>query len=163
MCIANLIRLFILMLGINAVSMAQDCNDNALRDTPDSQFKIDNNEVQDLKTGLIWQRCSVGQEWDGITCSGSATQLTWQRALEQANDAWRLPNVKELASLLETSCEYPAINLMVFPNTPSASYWTSSPMMNSSGEYAWSVLFDWGDIDLGGKIHWLQPVRLVRD
>ena len=39
---------------------------------------------------------------------------------------WRIPNSKELATLVERSCIAPSINLSIFVSTPSAVYWSSS-------------------------------------
>lgn len=65
---------------------------------------------QDPKTGLIWDRCSVGQTWDGTTCTGEALRLNWKDAKEYvarfANEQakggytdWRLPTIQELSSI----------------------------------------------------------------
>lgn len=157
-------RYCLLLMCLSAPVVAQECNENALRDTPDSQFEVNGDEVLDLKTGLTWKRCSVGQDWDGTTCSGSPKNFTWEGALEQAANEWRVPNVKELTSIIEASCVSPAINVTVFPNTPGISYWTSSPIIRDhSAEFAWSVLFDVGAADIGDKLYWPQPVRLVKD
>ena len=99
---------------------------------PDSRFEIlaDGKEVKDKKTGLIWQRCSIGQSWDGTTCSGDPTSLTWQQALQQAKSAgngYHLPSFKEAASLSDPGCT-PAMNTNIFFNMPVFSYyWTSTP------------------------------------
>ncbi|MBL4631182.1 MAG: DUF1566 domain-containing protein, partial [Paraglaciecola sp.] len=66
----------------------------------------DNGTVTDTSLGLVWMSCSLGQTWDEGTCSGDASELTWQQALQAAHGykfaeqlAWRVPNMKELASL----------------------------------------------------------------
>lgn len=56
--------------------------------------------IEDKVTGLHWQRCSVGQEWDGTTCTGSFVDLSWWDALEQEVDGWRLPTAEELNSIV---------------------------------------------------------------
>jgi hypothetical protein len=33
--------------------------------------------VYDRKTSLLWQRCSVGQQWNNGSCDGQAQTLTW--------------------------------------------------------------------------------------
>jgi hypothetical protein len=125
--------------------------------------------VTDAATGLMWQQCSQGQAGAGCT-TGSATTHTWQQALQLATTAntnkiagyedWRLPNIKELASLAALDRYNPAINLTAFPNTPSAYFWSSSPDAGD-GSYAWLVFFDYGygsDYYRGSYAH----VRLVR-
>jgi hypothetical protein len=107
--------------------------------TPTSQFtQHDNGTVTDNATRLIWMRCSLGQTWNGSTCEGNAIQYNWQDALLAAQaenfasfDDWRLPNVKELASIVELACYQPAINLTIFPEPTDSTetqyvYWTST-------------------------------------
>ena len=125
-------------------SQAQTCQTNIKNKTPDSRYQLLNNnsEVKDLKTGLIWQRCSLGQTWRGTTCTGTASQYTWQQALQAAKDAGNgltLPNIKELSSLANRACYNPAINDTFFPNTPFDSgndyygaYWSSSPVATTA-------------------------------
>jgi hypothetical protein len=100
----------------------QSCNQSMVLTKTNSQYSIsaDGTEVRDLKTGLIWQRCTVGMSWDGSTCSGTSTPHNWEDALAYAatQTGWRLPNLKELHSLVERSCANPAINETAFPNTP---------------------------------------------
>lgn len=99
-------------------------------------------EVLDTKTQLTWARCSVGQSWSGSACTGTATVMSHEAALTYAaaQSGWRLPNVKELASLAVIECIYPAIDATVFRNTPAFWYWTSSPYLGDSS-YAWGVNF----------------------
>jgi hypothetical protein len=106
-----------------------------------------NGTVTDINTGLIWQRCSLGQNWDGSTCTGNAATYTWQAALQQSSgstlagyDDWRLPSVEELRSLVAYDRFSPAINNAIFPNTPISWYWSSSPNANTS-DGGWIVSF----------------------
>ncbi len=148
------IALITLMTLVPLLSQAQTCQSNIKNKTPDSRYQLLSNgsEVKDLKTGLIWQRCSLGQTWDGTTCTGTASQYTWQQALQTAKDAGNgltLPNIKELSSLANRACYNPAINDTFFPNTPFDSstyygaYWSSSPVADG-GDYAWFVYFHGG-------------------
>jgi hypothetical protein len=41
--------------------------------------------------------------------------------------SWRMPNIKELGSLVERACHSPAIELEFFPSTPLAIYWSNTP------------------------------------
>jgi hypothetical protein len=119
-------------------------------------------EVLDSKTQLIWARCTVGQSWNGSTCAGSATTMTHEAALNHAatQSGWRLPNVKELASLADKGCLSPTIDASVFPNTIDTAYWTSSPYVGSSN-LAWFVSFGGGNVS-GGLRGYGYYVRLVR-
>lgn len=102
-----------------------------------ARFVPNGAEVTDTMTGLVWRRCSEGQTWTGSTCSGDATLTTWRRALDAARGAaadgtaWRLPNIKELNSLVDDTRSLPAINAEVFPQTPASVYWSSSHVVGS--------------------------------
>lgn len=119
---------------------AQTCVDNVAETTPNSRFNIQNNgTVNDLETGLIWMRCSIGQDWDGSTCTGNATSFSWREALNTSQETsfaehtdWRLPNVKELLSIVEDACYSPSINLYVFPGAKIYRFWSSTPTQNTT-------------------------------
>ena len=157
----------ITLLGVINVH-AQTCNDNTTPTTPNERF-IDNGDgtVSDKNTGLIWMRCSLGQTWDGATCSGAALEYTWQQAL-QASDgytysgssAWRVPDIHQLRSIAEWSCVDPAINIAIFPQTPASLFWASSPSRNY-GINAWEVSFLQGNDNFTNKNNGLY-LRLVR-
>lgn len=110
---------------------------------------VDNDDgtATDTSLGLVWMRCSLGQTWENETCTGDASELTWQQALQAAHGfkyadklGWRVPNMKELASLTERSCVRPAINELFFPNTSSDDYWTSTPSVVDP-ERTWVIAF----------------------
>ncbi len=155
----------------SAVLSAQTCNPATIpASTPDSQL-LDNGNgtVEDTKTGLVWKKCVEGVT--GNACdSGSPMTLNWQQALERSgivnsngfagNSDWRLPNIKELRSIVEEQCYSPAINLNRFPNTQSSGFWSGSP--NAYGlYYAWFVHFAYGCSYSGDRDASFQ-VRLVR-
>ncbi len=128
--------------------------------------------VTHTQTGLMWKRCSEGQVWDGTTCTGSATTFTWQGSLQQAETLnnetgyatftdWRVPNIKELKSIVEMQCIQPSINSTIFPVTINTGwYWSSSPYAGL-GSYAWGVYFYVGN-DGTLKKSLDHYVRLVR-
>jgi hypothetical protein len=160
--------LSILML-IALPSNGQTCNLSITRSTPDNQFTINDGTVTDNKTTLTWMRCSLGQAWDAgsSSCTGTASKYNWQNALTAANSTdfagqndWRLPNIKELKSIVEQACYLPAINDIIFPNTQSAYYWSSSPGA-SYDDYAWIVYFLNGSDSYSSKSN-NRYVRLVR-
>lgn len=149
---------------------------------PDTRY-TDNYDgtVTDDATGLTWSKCSIGQTWidnspdDGSddACNGTASGYNWGGALNVARIAgeggylglqgWRLPNVKELGSLMENACKSPAINQSIFPSTANANYWSSSPYLPGTGHDAWYVGFQSrGEIYRELKSQ-LYHVRLVRE
>lgn len=134
------------------MAQAQSCNSSIAPSTPVSQFTDHaNGTVTDNKTDLMWMRCSLGQTWGGGTCSGGVNTFNWQTALNAAtshsfagHNDWRLPNVRELASIIEISCFSPAINTSIFPLTPNGWYWSSTPHKGFGHGFdiaAWLVKF----------------------
>jgi hypothetical protein len=126
-------------------------------------------EVTDQKTGLIWRRCVEGMSWaaETSTCTGTAAAYTYDQALAQAITAsiatgitWRLPNIKELASIADKSRRNPAIDATVFPATPSNLFWSSSPYVGDPA-LTWSVSFSDGYVNHPFRTS-SNYVRLVR-
>jgi hypothetical protein len=149
------------------------CTANIPLTRPDSRYvNHGDGTVTDTTTGLMWKQCSEGQS--GADCSiGSAATFTWQAALQRAADVnagnageklghndWRLPNLKELKSLLDTACYSAAINTALFPGTPPSAFWSSSPSASIS-HYVWAVDFNYGD-DYWSIKDGTGRVRLVR-
>ena len=157
----------------SAPLLAQTCQDNITSTAPDGRY-TDHGDgtVTDTTTSLMWKRCSEGQS--GSNCSGTANTSTWQEALQiPANintqggfagySDWRLPNLKELASLIEERCYNPAINISYFPSLPTSSssaYWSSTPTPRYLSD-AWGVLFNHGNDNYGSRTS-RTYVRLVR-
>jgi hypothetical protein len=130
--------------------------------------------ISDAATGLIWKKCTEGQSYDpdANTCTGTIDTFTWQEALQRAvsvnagsgenlgRDDWRLPNIKELASIVDLTLYDPAIDTDFFPETASSYYWSSTPYAASAGK-AWGVSFGSGVDSYGGIDNGLRA-RLVR-
>lgn len=167
MAISALIAVFVSQLSHGG------CLKNVAKESPTSRFTLEGNTVRDQHTGLQWQRCPLGQSWasEKNRCNLHPEEnrlYTWAEALQAAtehrlNDLedWRLPNKNELASIVELACSGPAINAEVFPGTPVAEFWTSTPGRREAG-YAWRINFKTGDlinIDTNNR----YSVRLVRD
>ncbi|MEA2697416.1 MAG: hypothetical protein QOI66_1687 [Myxococcales bacterium] len=94
----------------------------------------DDGTVFDVATGLTWQRAP------------DPTSRTWSEAAAACASApsdvgsWRLPDVKELQTLIDESRADPAIDQAAFPDTPSESFWASTPLAGQPG-FAWFVSF----------------------
>lgn len=144
-----------LVMGLAAVAPAQAQSRYA--------YSADGAEVTDAQTGLIWRRCTVGQAWSNGICVGGLTVFRHEEALAHAmtQSGWRLPNVKELTSLVDTSSVRPAINGVAFPGTPTALYWSSTPDVQLPSS-AWSVDFGMGGVVSTGRNTFGVLVRLVR-
>ena len=159
------VYLLIALLITSQMAVSQTCKDSIAVSTPDSHFSVNGQEVTDLETGLIWQKCPLGKT--GSDCAGSAQQFNWTAALrtaeieaQQTGKAWRLPNIKELRSIVEGKCGDPAINLTIFPDTDSSRFWSASPNANYS-DGAWGIGFSYGYSYYAGKNN-SNYVRLVR-
>jgi hypothetical protein len=124
-------------------------------------------EITDGQTGLVWRRCAEGQDWHGGTCTGSSLNFTWDEALARAQiqagssgQAWRLPNAKELTSLVDYRLADLVIDTQAFPGAPSEFFWSATPVLGDV-PHAWGVHFDNGFVDMGSRSDG-HAVRLVR-
>jgi len=109
------------------------------RQRPDRRYVVTNGgtasgTVYDTKTELTWQQAipSTTYTWaDAKTyCAGVGASL--------GGTGWRLPTCKELQTIVDDSRTNPAIDPNAFPSTPSAWFWSSSPVAGSSSG-AWLV------------------------
>ena len=94
--------------------------------------------VLDQGTGLEWQK------------SDDSTLRDWQNALGYCENLdldsktdWRLPNVRELKSIVENSRYYPVIDPAF--SAKSANYWSATSVAGQPAAHAWSVNFSNGD------------------
>jgi len=105
--------------------------------------------VIDLRNKVEWLKCTAGQQWSDKheKCLGDPIKLD-QNEIEEANKIineqlegkWRLPNRKELESLVCKQCNEAKINLKFFPDTPAQPFWTSQRNWWSP-KFFWSVNF----------------------
>ena len=135
---------------------------------PDAAY-TDNGDgtVTHKPTNLTWKRCVQGQSWIDSTCSAFPEKYTWAEALTLAathsyagKSDWRLPNLKELRSLVEECRNSPSINDTIFPAAPTRFFWTSSTSASDSYS-AWHIGFDSGTDGQDAKFV-QYAVRLVR-
>lgn len=144
--------------------------DGVAESTPNTDF-VDggNGTVIHLKTGLIWKRCLEGQDWVDNACVGEPYRATWSEALQisaytggyAGTNDWRVPNRKELESIVEYCGHSPAINLSQFPPTPAARFWSSTSAAETP-DLAWDVYFSDGFSGLSRKSGTASYLRLVR-
>lgn len=126
---------------MSGATVAYECKTESISATTKSEFFIvEGGTVTDLRFGLMWNMCSHGQNYNATTnaCEGEPSEAeSWQDALNSQDDVnsaklygyndWRLPNIKELSSIVERQCRQPAINLDIFKGTVNGVYWTNTP------------------------------------
>jgi len=165
--------ILLLVIPMKTEGLEQRCNDNAQTSTPTERFvKNNDNSVFDKATRLEWQTCVIGQV--GASCElGAVRYFGWwdaQAEVVEFNTTnggytdWRLPDIKELYSIIETACEEPSLNKSIFPNYPLSpavsKSWSSTPS-NHDINKAWQIEFQNGLLYTLGNDERLT-VRLVR-
>jgi len=142
--------------------------DLAASATPTSDFVVNvNGTVTHNPTVLMWKQCHEGVS--GSACAtGTAPTVSWSVALSLARSSafagysdWRLPNRKELESLIDDSCFSPAINATVFPGAVSGFTWTGTTVAADTSQ-AWFVFFSNGSSNTDTKTESNGAVRMVR-
>ncbi len=111
--------------------------------------------VTDNNTTLMWQQgIAAPTTWDaaGTYCSNLSTG--------GYND-WRLPDPKELKSIVNHDNVNPSIDTTYFPGTANTWYWSSTTFVQSSSS-AWMVHFGAGVISQTSKAGGGLYVRCVR-
>ena len=111
--------------------------------------------VTDITTGLTWQQ-------------GEVQFMTWENALMYCEDLdlggykdWRLPNIRELSSLVNDLIRNPSIETAYFPGCRPSTYW-SSTTYSRFPDFAWYVQFVDGGVQSGGHKTRQYSVRAVR-
>ncbi len=131
-------------------AQAVDCKPDFPASNPDSAYIVHSDgTVTDTRTGLMWKQCLEGQDAQN-NCAGTPTLMTWAQALALAGSSfaaysdWRMPNVKELHSLVEECRVEPAINNTIFKNVPADfPAWTGSP---AGADITWAIAFGQGTV-----------------
>ncbi len=106
--------------------------------------------VQDNITGRIWEA-----KTDDDSIHDRDTLFTFEEAqdhVRQLNEMkfggysnWRIPNLKELSSVIHFGKTLPSINAKYFPYQYSSFYWSSTECVDDD-RYAWGVFFQRGEV-----------------
>ena len=128
---------------------------------PDPRFLVDGDRVTDALTGLVWPRDANLAEFP----------FTWDEALAFVADLnssdylgyrdWRLPNRRELRSLISHQTRRPALpEDHPFENVFANWYWSSTSSAQHPN-HAWYINLDGGRMFYGGKDqgYMVWPVR----
>jgi hypothetical protein len=125
------------------------------QDQPHDFWDNGNGTITDRITRLVWQKQDRG------------TTASWEDAITACEESalggysdWRLPNVKELRSIVNSGMYAPAAYDGYFPNTQSNSYWSSTTYVTSP-DAAWRVNFWHGEVEasLKGNAFFVRCVR----
>ena len=123
-------------------------------------FNSANGVVTDDVSTLEWQD-------DYGDNAGAVKQSTWEdaigycEALGLAGGGWRLPNIRELRSIVDRATANPSIDSTFQNITSSNAYWSSTTGVDNK-DYAWAVFFNNGLDGWGSKFVNIY-VRCVRD
>jgi hypothetical protein len=135
--------------------------------------------VADLNTGLLWE-LKVGESvfsscnlrnlhWLGSGCTWAQATGAWIDAVNAEGGTgfagfsdWRVPNVKELQSIVDYGRNHPAIN-PAFDPACDCSYWSATTVWDGSNtSLAWFLEFRFGQTMYGIKDNGAIRVRAVR-
>lgn len=112
--------------------------DDTVTNTPASFTDNGDGTVIDHHTSLVWQQATdnVQRDWQ------EACDYCETLSLATAQD-WRLPNIRELLSILDATQYKPAIDSVYFPNTNTDLYISSSTMAGAP-QHVWGIDFEDG-------------------
>lgn len=103
-------------------------------DARPGRYVVKPGTVFDTKTKLTWEQDVAPSPYTWTDAGAYCKSLTLR------NLDWRLPSLKELATLVDDSRVNPAIDQTAFPDTPARPFWTSS-LVTSFPDSGWTVDF----------------------
>lgn len=147
--------LAVLVLVSPSTLLANNQSCGSLENTPNARFTVQDNTVLDNETGLMWTQACIGG------CDSNAAFFDWQNIgnvvlnfnrynlvypNQTLHNDWRVPNIKELTSIVEFNCYLPSMNTSVFNmNTDGTILWSNSAVAGSDKAYA--IDFTFGQIE----------------
>jgi hypothetical protein len=174
--VARAAMVAVVVAAVASPALAQSCATAIRASNPTESYTVvanaavsESGTVTDVRTGLVWDRFEWGRHTSGFALV-SGPQLNWQDALLAGVTAnatgykgfsdWRVPNMRELRSLVEECRLSPSINSDVFPSAVAGNYWSSTPTV-ATPTGAWYVEFASGNADYRDRAN-AAYVRLVR-
>jgi hypothetical protein len=125
---------------------------------PIGHFRYTGNStvVVDWKTGLTWQRTASSEKYSWVDAQSYCAAVSVPVV---GGSGWRLPNIKELLSLVDYSQSTgPMIDTAAFPNAAPEQFWSALVPFNL---YAGYVDFGTGRVSLDSQ-KVTHAVRCVR-
>lgn len=105
-----------------------------------------NGSISDLASGLAWQR-----QTDATTRNHVEAISYCQNLVLAGSGNWRLPGLKELASIVDLRTRFLTIDSQLFPTANSQSYWSAPSDSSSLDTAAWSISFLNGSVQNNSK------------
>jgi len=130
------------------------------------EVKTDDGTIHDKDNTYTWYDSNPATNGGNAGTPGNGTDTEdFIAALNAANfggyNDWRLPTVKELATLVHSGRYSPAIDTDFFPESVSSNYWSSTTRVDYTGD-AWRVNFSHGYVSYGSYKSYSYYVRAVR-
>lgn len=131
--------LFLILLGVafaRGIAAAEDTRSATARFIR----VLEGTAAQDRQTGLVWE-----QEPDTFHGTWTEAAAHCKEKTIGGQGGWRIPDVKELSSLIDSSQKDPSLSPgHPFTNIKSAVYWTGTPS-DHDDMVAWHVSFFTGE------------------
>jgi hypothetical protein len=122
-------RVTLSLLSLSLVAYPASAN------APSGRYTVSNGTVTDTRTKLTWQQATAPGTYTW------ANAKTYCSGLALNGSGWRLPTIKELMTLVDSSqTTAPFIDTSAFPSTQSNYYWTLT-VFTPSNDMAWQVEF----------------------
>lgn len=115
---------------------------------------LNNGTILDPNTELIWQ------PYNGKTLDWEGALVYAKQVSDSLGENWRLPNIKELQSIVDYNLQQPALNKSVFNVNGSLQFWSSTTLQNQATK-AWYLDSKYGITTYDVKTN-LHPVLLVK-
>jgi hypothetical protein len=94
----------------------------------------------DVRTKLSWQRATAPSTYRTL-----ADAKSYCSQLDLNGSGFRVPTLRELATIVDTNRTYPAIDPTAFPNTSNELYWSATVTRDATNPpNYWGMFFDVG-------------------
>jgi len=115
---------------------------HAHADAPPQRYELRANGgiVYDTRTKLNWQRATAPNTYHTL-----ADAKAYCTQLNLSGTGFRVPTLRELATIVDTTRANPAIDTTAFPNTSNDLYWSATVTPDPPYQpIYWGMFFDYG-------------------